>query len=115
MSTAWLELVMTIVVLLLACASQPSAKTVAEDVVDGLAVTEVSGVPRVSTSERDCMLMRLERYSTAELEELGEQNEGVDWSDPDELRGATPAMRAFIADLRTCMKTNTSVATTTQP
>jgi hypothetical protein len=116
MNIAWLLLLlMTVVVVLAACASQPSAKTVAKDVVDGLAVTEVSGVPLISTGQRDCMLKRLERYSTGALEELGEQNEGVDWSDPDDVRGATPAMRAFIADLKACMRPSTSVAGTTQP
>ena len=79
------------------------------------AVNVIDGVPLISTSQRDCMLNRLKRYSTSELEELGEQNVGVDWSDPDELSGATPAMRTFIADLNTCMRTTTSVARTTQP
>jgi hypothetical protein len=43
MITAWLLLVMTIVVLFVACASVPSTKSVAEDVVNGLAATGLSG------------------------------------------------------------------------
>ena len=45
-----------------ACESDPSAKRVAEDLVNTLATTD---------EERDCMLAILDGYSESELEDIG--------------------------------------------
>jgi hypothetical protein len=52
-----------------ACNSQPSAKRVAEDLVNTLASND---------EERDCMLAKLNEYSTDELDQIGEDAESGD-------------------------------------
>jgi hypothetical protein len=59
-----------VAVVLSACSSDPSAKRVAEDLINTLATTD---------AEKQCMLDVLDGYSTKELEDLGNAvNEGND-------------------------------------
>ncbi len=52
-----------------ACSSKPSAKRVAEDLINTLAETD---------EERDCMLAKVDQYSKDELQEIGENAESGD-------------------------------------
>ena len=52
-----------------ACSSKPSAKRVAEDLINTLAETD---------AERDCMLAKVDVYSKDELDQIGEDAESGD-------------------------------------
>ena len=52
-----------------ACTSTPSAKRVAEDLINTLAETD---------AERDCMLEKVDVYSKDELEQIGDDAENGD-------------------------------------
>lgn len=71
---------------LVACESQPSAKRVAEDIVETLAENE---------EEEACMKAVIEDLGKDELEQIGD---GVNENDPD----AVAALRAFEASLEDC-------------
>ncbi|MET0143841.1 MAG: hypothetical protein ABW328_03520 [Ilumatobacteraceae bacterium] len=79
-----------------ACTSQPSAKAVAEDVVQTL--------DGLTEAERTCMLDKLDTYSSDEIEQIGEANEDVDFQDTDavETQGDA-ALQKFVDDLSACM------------
>jgi hypothetical protein len=73
-----------------ACSSDPSAKRVAEDLIETLATSE---------AEKDCMLEILNGYSTEELQELGRAvNEG----DQAEEAAAQQELDQFEARLSSC-------------
>jgi len=79
-----------VAVLLSACSSDPSAKRVAEDLIDTLATTE---------AEKQCMLDILDGYSTQQLEDLGNAvNEG----DQAEQTAAQRQLDEFQARLSSC-------------
>lgn len=79
-----------------ACTSNPSAKAVAEDVVESL--------PDLTDAQRTCMLAALDDYTPDQIQEIGEENEGVDFSDTDAVdTQGTPALQTFVADLNRCM------------
>lgn len=77
--------------LLGACTSQPSAKTVAKDVVESL--------PDLSESERTCMLEQIDLMTKDEVDQLGDANLDAAITDAD---SGTPEMQAFIASLSDC-------------
>ena len=52
-----------------ACTSQPSAKRVAEDLINTLAETD---------EERECMLAKVDAYSKDELQDIGDDAENGD-------------------------------------
>ena len=70
-----------------ACDSQPSAKRVAEDLVNTLAADD----PEV----RDCMLEKIDGYTKDELEDIGN---GAQDGDAESLA----ALEMFEADLASC-------------
>ena len=85
--------------LLGACTSQPGPKTVAMDYVDGM-FTEGD----ITQSERDCMLEKLDAYSDADLEQLGEANVDVNFAGAETVpANATPELKAFVDDLNECV------------
>jgi hypothetical protein len=76
---------------LTACSSDPSAKRVAEDLVNTVAADE----PEV----RDCMLEVIDGYTNDELQAIGEDaNDG----DAAEQAAAREALDMFEADLAAC-------------
>ena len=79
-----------------ACTSQPSAKAVVKDV--------IQGIDGLSETERTCMLDHVDEYSEDELKVIGEANESVDFSAPDAVdTQGTEAFQKFVADLNGCM------------
>ena len=78
-----------------ACTSNPSAKAVAKDVVESIGL---------APDEETCMLAAIDEYSDDELQEIGEANETVDFSQPDAIESqGTPALQKFYEDLNNCM------------
>ena len=78
-----------------ACTNNPSAKAVAKDVVESIGL---------APAEETCMLAAIDEYSDAELQEIGEANETVDFSQPDAVQSqGTPALQKFYEDLNDCM------------
>ncbi len=79
-----------------ACTSQPSAKAVAEDVVQSL--------DGLTEAQRTCMLGKLETYSSDEIERIGEANEDVNFQDENAVATQGDAgLQKFVDDLSTCM------------
>jgi len=78
-----------------ACTSQPSEKAVVKDVIEGLA--------GLSETERTCMLDKVDTYSEDELKAIGEENEAIDFNDPDAVDQGTEAFQNYVADLNSCM------------
>ena len=77
-----------------ACSSTPSAKAVAEDYVESIDLTD---------QQEQCMLDKLDGYSSDELEAIGEANINVDFDRPDAVETATPEFQEFVSDLNECM------------
>lgn len=75
-----------------ACTSQPSTRTVAEEIVETL--------DGVSQEVKDCLTEKLEGYSNDELDAIGEAN--PDFSSTSPGMTQTPELEAFIADLAAC-------------
>ena len=73
----------------LAACGDPSARTVAEDVIDAL--------PDLTDEQRVCMEGKLDTYSDADLDLVAAGDPGP--SNP------TPEWEAFVDDLATCMDT----------
>lgn len=73
-----------------ACSSDPSAKRVAEDLVNTLAETD---------AERDCMLDIIDEYGADRLDELGND---VNDGDAQEQAAANAALDEFEAELAAC-------------
>ena len=78
-----------------ACTSTPSAKAVAEDYVES--------IDGLTDEQRQCMLDKLDGYSSDELEAIGEANLNVDFGRPDAVETATPEFQAFVDNLNDCM------------
>jgi hypothetical protein len=80
-----------------ACTSQPSAKAVAQDYVES--------IPDLSETERQCMLDKLDNYTSDELEAIGDANLTVDWDQPSAaaVASGTPELQKLVDDLGTCM------------
>ena len=72
------------------CTSQPSAKAVAEDLVENLA--------GLTASQRTCMLEKLDAYSTDELQQIGEANEDIGSTSQGNAQ-----LQKFEEDLNSCM------------
>jgi hypothetical protein len=72
------------------CSSNPKAKAVAEDIVESLA--------GLTEAQRTCMLDKLDDYTTDQLQEIGEANEGISSTSEGDAE-----LQAFTADLNTCM------------
>jgi hypothetical protein len=83
-----------------ACSSTPSAKGVAEDYVES--------IDGLNDEQRQCMLEKLDGYSSDELEALGEANVNVDFDQPDAVETATPEFQEFVENLNTCMDSSGS-------
>ena len=79
------------VVGLSACSSDPSAKRVAEDLVNTLASTE---------EERDCMLAIIDEYGADRLDELGDDVENGDAAAQAEAAEELDRFEAQLADCR---------------
>ena len=79
-----------VAVLVSACSSDPSAKRVAEDLIETEATTE---------AEKQCMLDILDGYSTQELEDLGS---AVNDGDQAEQAAAQEQLNQFEARLSDC-------------
>lgn len=75
-----------------ACTSQPSTRTVAEEIIETL-----EGVPQ---DVKDCLAERLEGYTDDELEAIGEAN--PNFTSANSTIAMTPELEAFIADLEAC-------------
>lgn len=75
-----------------ACSSQPSAKTVAKDVVESI------GLP---DDQRDCMLEVIDGMSERVLEDLGKDNVGQAIEGVDD---GTAELQAFMAALADCRR-----------
>ncbi len=73
-----------------ACSSDPSAKRVAEDLVNTLAETD---------DERDCMLAIVDEYGEDRLQQLGEDANG---SDATKKAAADEALDEFETELAAC-------------
>jgi hypothetical protein len=78
-----------------ACSSTPSAKAVAEDYVES--------IDGLTDEQRQCMLEKLDGYSSDELEAIGEANVNVDFDQPDAVETATAEFQEFVENLNTCM------------
>ncbi|MET0458465.1 MAG: hypothetical protein ABW122_00545 [Ilumatobacteraceae bacterium] len=79
-----------------ACTSQPSEKAVVKDVIEGL--------DGLSEAERTCMLDKVDTYSEDELKAIGEDNETVDFSDPNAVdEQGSEAFQKYVDDLNGCM------------
>jgi hypothetical protein len=72
------------------CTSQPSAKAVATDIVESL--------DGLTEAERTCMLDKLDGYTSDELEQIGEANEGISSTSE-----GNAELQQFTADLNACM------------
>jgi hypothetical protein len=72
------------------CTSQPSAKAVAEDIVENL--------DGLTDDQRACMLEKLDAYSSDELQQIGENNEGISATSPGDAD-----LQKFESDLNSCM------------
>ncbi len=83
------------VLALTACNSTPSAKRVALDIVETMGVSD---------TEKQCLRDKIDGYDDSTLEAIGnaEENLALDFTDQDVLDNATPELRAFVEDLRTC-------------
>ena len=77
--------------LLGACTSNPSAKTVALDIVESL--------PDLTEDQRACMIRVIDSYSKDELQEIGEANVEVAINGEGD---GTPEMQEFIDRLSEC-------------
>jgi hypothetical protein len=77
-----------------ACTSKPSAKAVATDIVESM--------DDLAPAERQCLLDKLDGYSSDELEALGNANLDVDFDQPDAVEHGTEDFQKFVADLETC-------------
>jgi hypothetical protein len=77
-----------------ACSSTPSAKAVAEDYIES--------IDGLSSTQRECMLEKLDGYSEDELEAIGEANLTVDFTSADAVETATPEFQDFVDNLRSC-------------
>lgn len=78
-----------------ACTSDPSAKRVAQDLVNTVTMEPGGGGEKV----RDCMLEVIDGYSTKELEDLGKNAQSSDEATAAE---ADKALKKFEADLAAC-------------
>ena len=79
-----------------ACTSQPSAKAVVKDVIEGL--------DGLTEAQRTCMLDVVDTYSEDELKAIGEENETVDFNDPNAVEEqGSPAFQKYVDDLNGCM------------
>lgn len=76
-----------------ACASEPGARTVAEELIETL--------ESVPGAQRACLREVLDSYSSDELDAIANQNENFDGS-PESLEAATPEMREFLDKLSAC-------------
>ena len=83
---------------LVACTSNPGAKTVAQDVVDGL--TEDGDV---TASQQQCLQQKLDGYSDDELSAIAAGNEDLDYGPNFDLATATQPFQDFVANLQECM------------
>jgi hypothetical protein len=83
------------VVGLSACTSDPSAKRVAQDLVNTVTMEPGGGGEKV----RDCMLEVIDGYTTDELEALGNNAQS---SDKAKAAEADKALKKFEADLAAC-------------
>ena len=79
---------------LAACTSNPGPKTVAQDVVDGL-----YGEERLTAEQQQCLQLKLDGYTTDELDAIAAGNENLDYSLPDAgaIETGTPAFQEFVA------------------
>ena len=75
-----------------ACRSQPSAKRVADDLINTLAKTD---------DERDCMLAKVDAYDKDELEKIGENAQNGDEASK---AAANAELDKLQAELESCMK-----------
>jgi hypothetical protein len=78
-----------------ACTSTPSAKAVAEDYIESL--------DGLTEEQRQCMLEKLDTYSSDELEAIGDANLNVDFDQADAVANASPEFQEFVENLNTCM------------
>ena len=79
-----------------ACTSQPSEKAVVKDVIEGL--------DGLSEAERTCMLDLIDTYSEDELKVIGEENETLDFNDPNAVEEqGSAAFQKYVNDLNGCM------------
>lgn len=78
-----------------ACTSDPSAKRVAQDLVNTITMEPGGGGEKV----RDCMLEVIDGYSTEELEAIGDDALS---DNPEKKAEADKALAKFEADLAAC-------------
>lgn len=87
------------VLALTSCSRTPSTKRVALDVV------ETFDDSVVNDDQKECMRERIDEYDNSALEAIGEaqENQALDFSDPDAFESATPELQQFVEDLRGCL------------
>jgi len=81
-----------------ACTGNPSNKAVTRDMIESL--EETGGV---DAAAKECMLEKVDAMSNDELDAIGSTDEDFASSDPSALENTSPEMRAFIADLQSCI------------
>lgn len=83
------------VLALTACNSTPSAKRVALDIVETMGVSDI---------QKQCLRDKIDGYDDSTLEAIGnaEENQTLDFTDPNVLENATPELQDFVEDLQGC-------------
>jgi hypothetical protein len=82
-----------------ACRSQPNAKAVARDYIES--------IDGLTEAERQCMLDKLDEYTSDEIEAIGDANLDLDFDSPNAVANGTPEYRDFVDKLQSC-KTGSS-------
>lgn len=83
---------------LAACSSNPSARTVALDVVDA--------VPNLTDGQRNCLRQKLDGYTDEELSAIAAGNESLTYGSAFDIERASDDFQTFVADLEECRQSN---------
>ena len=89
---------LAVVLGLAACTSNPSARAVAEDMIESL--------PDLSDAQRTCLLEKLDGYDNAQLDAIAAGNEDIDYGAPNALESTTEPFQEFVRDLETCTESD---------
>lgn len=83
-----------------ACSSSPSNKRVVEDIIESL--------DGVSESAKDCMMEKVDRYGSDELDAIAKANEDFQLLPNGEIANPTEALADFQSDLASCLDDDTA-------
>jgi hypothetical protein len=85
--------------LLGACTSQPSARAVAEDVVEAL-----NEEGELTNEQRDCLLEKIDGYTDEQLAAIGSpENQAINYTQPSAVEQASPEFQEYVENLSECM------------